>query len=153
MNNNKLPDTEEQNNLLNQLVDRFKGKFSLTPIVGAEIEFYLHDIKNINLLESKIGHIIKKEKGADQYEVDLPPSQNLSDYAESIDRVRQKIIKSAQYLGGNADFRSKPFLDDYGSSMHIHLNFLEDSDVEKYAQILCHYLPEWRCCMAVEKGR
>ena len=25
--------------------------------------------------------------------------------------------------------------------MHIHLNFLENNDVEKYAKILCHFLP------------
>ena len=26
--------------------------------------------------------------------------------------------------------------------MHIHLNFPEDDDIEKYAKILCHYLPD-----------
>ena len=25
--------------------------------------------------------------------------------------------------------------------MHIHINFLEERDIDKFAQILCHYLP------------
>ncbi len=48
---------------------------------------------------------------------------------------------------GIIDFGSKPFSNDFGSSMHIHLNFLEDeklgsSSLDKYARSLCHYLPE-----------
>ena len=59
---------------------------------------------------------------------------------QNIDELRRQIIHSADQMGGEADFSSKPFVDDYGSSMHIHLNFPEDDDIEKYAKILCHYL-------------
>jgi glutamine synthetase len=139
-----LTDIEEQYNLLNELVCYFKNKMHLTPVIGAEIEFYLHGDININLLEQKIGCIIKPEKGYKQYEIDLPPSQNIVIYSKSIATLRNNIIVEAKKLGAIADFRPKPFLNDYGSAMHIHLNFLEDKDieVEKYAQILCHYLPE-----------
>jgi glutamine synthetase len=141
-NNHKLPDLAKQYNLLSTLQQRFKNEFRLTACVGVEIEFYLQGIDDILWLEEKIGHKIKEEKGKDQYEVDLEPSDDLVFYAKSVSAIRQKIIDSAMALGGRADFSSKPFIDDYGSSMHVHLNFLEDDNIEKYAKILCYFLPE-----------
>ena len=138
----KLPDIQEQYNLLNQMENHFKNDLALTPVIGAEIEFYVYDIQDISLLSQKINHKIKEEKGNNQYEIDLPPSQDLVDYTRYLIKIRKQIIKSSEELGGRADFSSKPFANDYGNSMHIHLNFLEDDDAEKYAQILCHYLPE-----------
>lgn len=141
-NNHKLPDLAKQYNLLSVLQHRFKNEFGLTACVGVELEFYLQDIDDISLLEQKIDHKIKEEKGKNQYEIDLEPSEDLVFYAKYASKIRQKIIDSAKELGGRADFSSKPFANDYGSSMHVHLNFLEDVDVEKYAKILCHFLPE-----------
>jgi glutamine synthetase len=141
-NDHKLTDIQEQYNLLSKLEQHFREDLALTPCVGAEIEFYIHGNVNIDLLAQKIGHTIKEEKGQNQYEVDLLPSENLALYAREISEMRRLILKSAIELEGRADFNSKPFADDYGSSMHIHLNFLEDNDVEKYAQILCHYVLE-----------
>jgi len=110
--------------------------------LGAELEFYLFNIENIADLESKINHQLKAEKGNNQYEIDLSPSQNLAEYAKLIEQTRQNIIDAAKSLGGSADFSSKPFAADYGNSMHIHLNFIGHENIEKYAQILCHYLPD-----------
>jgi glutamine synthetase len=141
-NNHKLADNQEQYNLLRDLEKRFQGELGLSPCVGVELEFYLANIPDISLLEQKLGHKIKEEKGQNQYELDLPPSQELVLYAKYVDEMRQKTIDAAKTLGGDADFTSKPFAGDYGSAMHVHLNFLEDDDVEKYAKILCHYLPE-----------
>jgi glutamine synthetase len=141
-NDNKLTDIQEQYNLLSKLEHYFRKELSLTPCIGAEVEFYIHGNINIDLLTQKIGRTVKKEKGKNQYEVDLLPSENLALYAREINELRKLIIKSAKELGGIADFNSKPFANDYGSSMHIHLNFLENNDVEKYAQILCHYVSE-----------
>lgn len=141
-NNHKLPDLVKQYNLLSTLQHRFKNELGLTACVGVEIEFYLKDINDISLLEQKIGQKIKEEKGKNQYEIDLEPSEDLVIGAKHVSKIRQKIIDSAKALGGEADFSSKPFKDDYGSSMHVHLNFLEDDNIEKYAKILCHFLPE-----------
>jgi len=107
-----------------------------------ELEFYLFNIDDITKLEQKTNQIIKREKGCNQYEINLAPSQNIADYAKTIAQTRQNIIDSAIALGGSADFSSKPFTNDYGNSMHIHLNFIDHDDIEKYAQILCHYLPD-----------
>ncbi|MDP5083290.1 MAG: glutamine synthetase [Rickettsiaceae bacterium] len=141
-NDNKLTDIQEQYNLLSKLEQQFREELKLTPCIGAEIEFYIHGNVNIDLLAQKIGYTIKEEKGQNQYEVDLLPSKNIALYAQEISELRSLIIKSTIALGARADFSSKPFANDYGSSMHIHLNFVEDSDVEKYARILCHYVLE-----------
>ncbi len=121
----------------------FKSKHNLTPIIGAEIEFYLSENIDVRALASKIGHDIKLEKGENQYEIDLLPSSDLVTLAKDIESVRKNIALFATQMGGSADFSSKPFANDYGSSLHIHLNFLEDNNIEKYAQILCYYLPQY----------
>jgi len=140
---NKLADQIKEHNLLNNICYRLKQEFNLTPCVGSELEFYLSGDYDVQALAEKIKLNIKEEKGQNQFEIDLPPSIDIVDYANNIKSIRQDIIKHSMELGFEADFSSKPFADDYGSSMHIHLNFQEDSDVEKYAQILCHYTGEY----------
>ncbi len=139
---NKLADNQEKYNLLGEITNVLKNNFGLTPCIGVEIEFYLSNIKDISALEKIIKHTIKAEKGRNQYEIDLKPSNDLIGYAKYIESVRDKVAFGAKELGGNADFSSKPYINDYGNSMHIHLNFLEDDDIEKFAQILCYYLSE-----------
>jgi glutamine synthetase len=139
----KLAETDNKYNRLETLQNYFISNHNLTPIIGAEIEFYLSNCVNVDALASKIGHNIKSEKGKNQYEVDLPPNSNLTSIAKDIELLRENICFFAKEFGSIADFSSKPFIDDYGSSMHIHLNFLEDDNIEKYAQILCHYLPSY----------
>ena len=56
-------------------------------------------------------------------------------------KIKRTIKEKARKLNLEANFKSKPFINDYGSSMHIHFNFLENNDVETHARILCHYLP------------
>lgn len=139
---NKLPDNQQKYNLLEGIRNVLKNNFGLTPCIGAEIEFYLGDEVSIPALEKIIGHAIKVEKGKNQYEIDLRPSNDLVEYTKYIELVRDKVEQGAEELGGKADFSSKPYINDYGNSMHIHLNFLEDNDIEKFARILCYYLSD-----------
>lgn len=139
---NKLPDNQQKYNLLEEIGNVLKNNFGLTPCIGAEIEFYLGNEVKVPLLEKVIGHAIKAEKGKNQYEIDLKPSNVLVEYAKYIESVRDKVGQGAKDLGGNADFSSKPYINDYGNSMHIHLNFLEDDNIEKFARILCYYLSD-----------
>ena len=139
---NKLSDNQKKYNLLENIKNRFKNSFALTVCVGAEIEFYLNNVPDVLMLEAIVGHKIKAEKGRGQYEIDLPPSTDLVKYSKYIEMIRQKIAIGANELGGYADFSSKPYRDDYGNSMHIHLNFQEDENIEKYARILCYYMSD-----------
>ena len=139
---NKLSDNQNKYNLLEDIKNELKNRFALTACVGAEIEFYLNNVPDVSLLGAMIGHTIKDEKGQNQYEIDLPPSTDPVEYSKYIELVRQKLILGANELGGYADFSSKPYKDDYGNSMHIHLNFQEDEAIDKYARILCYYLSD-----------
>lgn len=135
----KLSENVDIYNQLAELVSDFNSSFSLTPIIGAELEFYLSPEIGLEQLEKVIGTKIKTERGQNQYEIDIDPTSNIVQIAKDIENIRSKIIKSAKKLKGTADFSSKPFPNDFGSSLHIHINFLEDNDIEKYANILCSY--------------
>lgn len=119
--------------------------------MGVEIEFYLShniDIAKFEILSRKyLARFqiakIKKEKGNNQFEIDLPPSVNLIQYIQNILEVKTILKKMAQQLNGYIDFSPKPFLDDYGNSMHFHINFhseFNDYYIILAAQGLCHYM-------------
>ena len=142
---NKLTDRIRKYNILKEIENNLKKDFNLTPCLGAELEFYLPTIQDdlqLLKLEESIKQKIKKEKGFKQYEIEIPPSTYIASYPEIIYRIRNKISEEARKLGLITNFKPKPFPDDYGSSMHIHFNFLENNEAEKYAKILCHYLPQ-----------
>ena len=108
----KLSHIQKQYNLLTQLEQYFRSQLNLTPCVGVELEFYIHKHMDIASLQEKTGHEIKAEKGQNQYEINIQPSQDLVTYAKYIDEIRKKIIHFSDKLGGRADFSSKPFADD-----------------------------------------
>lgn len=136
-----LTEQKQKHNKLRQVVKTLKEDFGLTASIGIELEFYLNDIKDLSSFEQEIGYQLKSEKGHDQYEIDFPPSLFLLNYLKQVENTRELIKYWAKSQGGQADFSSKPSQNDYGSAMHVHLNFLEDTEIEKYAKILCHYLP------------
>lgn len=126
----------EVQNLLNK-------KFSLTAIIGIELEFYLSSNINLSLLSEQIGHDLKEERGKNQFEIEFEPNSNLIKLARDIENTRRNINYFASKQDGWANFSSKPYKNDFGSSMHLHLNFLEDKNIEKYANILCKNLDQY----------
>lgn len=157
----RLTDKHPKYNNLISLKIALQEEFCLTPRIGAELEFYLLKApkrSQVLALEQSIDNFslryysvrMKKERGCNQYEVEIAPSDNAELYPEIIIAIREFIIQEANKLNLEANFRSKPFKDDYGNSMHIHLDFLENENcddkeqrrrTEKYARALCHYLP------------
>ncbi|WP_342279096.1 glutamine synthetase [Candidatus Tisiphia endosymbiont of Myopa tessellatipennis] len=142
-----LSDHLQKNNALQKIIKKFQTDYSLIACIGVEIEFYLS--KNIDPLEFQtlLGIAVKKEKGANQFEVDLPPSTNIIEYIEKISSTKSKIQIIAEKLRGNVNFSAKPFASDYGSSMHFHVNFISPNDLEKsilnidlIGQSICHYM-------------
>lgn len=143
----KISDNEIKHKLLKDILEYFQSNLKLTPVIGVELEFYILK-KNINKnyidkLSKKIQHKILAEKGYNQYELSFKPSKYILDYITYINLTKSKLEKYIKFLGDNISFNSKPFNNDYGSAMHIHLNFLEDDNIEKYAKILCHYTKDY----------
>ncbi|WP_347938808.1 glutamine synthetase family protein [Rickettsia oklahomensis] len=141
----------QKNKQLEKIIAQFRQDYDLIPIIGVEIEFYLShniDIAKFEILLRKyLARFkipkIKQEKGNNQFEIDLPPSTNLIQYIKNILEVKTILKEIAQQLNGDIDFSPKPFLDDYGNSMHFHINFnskFNDYYIILAAQGLCHYM-------------
>lgn len=136
----KLSDKARKDNILEKISDDFLKDFGIIPHIGVEIEFYL---KNDDILNAPL--VIKKEKGKYQYEIDLPPTSDLKAYVDSIEEAKLKLTQWRK----DVIFTPKPFPDDYGNSMHFHVNFLNQlgenhfdssENLELAASGLCHFL-------------
>ncbi|MCE3232350.1 MAG: glutamine synthetase [Rickettsiaceae bacterium] len=118
---------------LQNTTKNFLSATSLTPVTGAEIEFYLigelpADI--IDIIAAKCAYLeildVKKEEGNGQYEVSFLHVKDPCSLADRILSVRQAVTDLALELGVKADFSAKPFVGDYGNSLHIHLSLLDN---------------------------
>ncbi|MCT4635891.1 MAG: glutamine synthetase [Rickettsiales bacterium] len=113
---------DDSTQLLNKLLEQFK-QLDMVPVIGAEIEFYLSP-PNIDKLDLAIP--IEKEKGENQFEVKTDYSSDIFGQVQKILDLREKITEQALKHGMEVDFSAKPFLDQPGSALHIHLH-LENS--------------------------
>ncbi len=117
--------------LLNVLLVRLK-QLGLFPVIGAEVEFYLNssDHKEQNNLwqadKLDLDFSIEKERGDNQFEIKVAHSTDIFKISQTIDELKALISKQAMKQNMLASFQAKPFLDQPGSALHIHLH-LENS--------------------------
>ncbi|MBS0236387.1 MAG: hypothetical protein JSS50_03495 [Proteobacteria bacterium] len=107
---------------------------------GAEIEFYLRhtsdgEAPNVDEAErftlkvqESAGILVEKEKGLGQYELVLPPATSAVVYSEYIARCKMLACDVAASQGLITSFAPKPYQEDHGSGLHIHLNFCDKND-------------------------
>lgn len=141
----KLSDYLQQYNALEGIIDQLQIEYGLIACIGIEIEFYLSKNIDIAQFELFLGMPLKKEKGNNQFEIDLPPTTNIIDYITKIQTTKSKIANIAKKLQGEVNFFAKPFLDDYGNSMHFHINFYSPNmeivlNLDQAAHSICHYM-------------
>lgn len=111
-----------------------------SPITASEIEFYLHgaeaignenmdnfwqEVQNKCQLFSLLLFKIEKERGREQFEIALAPSAPEKTIADTIG-IKEIITNLSQKYDMKADFSAKPFADDYGSGLHIHIHLEDD---------------------------
>lgn len=103
------------------IVSRLKADFDLTPVTAAELEFYYSGDVGV-FQEKTCASVLKfeKERGINQYEVAFAPATPEKTAADLV-----AFKESAQQLG--ADFSAKPFTDQPGSGLHIHVH-LQDAN-------------------------
>lgn len=130
-------------------MSQLQEKHQLILCVGVEIEFYLSQNIDINLFESILGYKLQKEDGLNQYEVQLDPTIDLAYYCDNIINIINDIKNCAKQLSGVANLESKPYFNDYGNSMHFHINFISISNrtikenlYEFSARSICHFMEE-----------
>lgn len=132
-----------KNNRLERSILQLKKEFNLTACFGVEIEFFVSENIDTSILSNLVGIEIKPEKGRGQFEIELPPSSGLVEYAAHINFWKERLTIAARKLQGRVDFSAKPKMNDYGSSMHFHLNFIEDREgslIDFAARALCHFM-------------
>ncbi len=111
-----------------------KADFGLQPVTAAEIEFYLRGADacgGIKKFWQEVSARIplqkyEKERGREQFEIALTPVANPQKTAGDIGTLKTIISDTAKKYGMTADFAAKPFPDQPGSGLHIHIH-LEDA--------------------------
>jgi glutamine synthetase len=108
--------------------------FGIKPKIGYELEFYLTDYSNNQIPHTKAktfkefsedaGFEIEDERGLGQFEVQMSPTTSIANLVEGFYSLKESLSDSALKAGYRVNFLPKPFLDDFGSALHIHLNFL-----------------------------
>ena len=103
------------------------------PLASAEIEFYLPpepDIAAYNLRLEQAGietYGLEEERGDNQYELALKKPSTPQQIAEQISAIKK--------LFPEANFLAKPYADQPGSGLHIHLNLLDEAGHNPFTKI------------------
>lgn len=114
------------------------------PILAAELEWYLKDLQNQPVSHEQIGverffdklrensenaglviESLDLERGPGQLEAALPQTRHASMLAKQLNLLKLMVYDTAEIFGLKADFSAKPYPDNYGSGIHIHVH-LED---------------------------
>lgn len=144
----KLTKFLQQNKSLENLCNIISQNFG-TVLIGAEIEFYLSNDIDIKEFQKKLEYKIIKERAEMQYEIILPPENNLIQLINKISVAIEQVQKISKNFNTDTLFTPKPFLDNYGNGLHFHINIIDSNrknlfDNEKillkYADVLCHYM-------------
>jgi glutamine synthetase len=107
--------TENKNKLLKSLLDRL-ARQDLYPVIGIEIEFYLTSVFNNPQDHFKsLGLEIEKEKGDNQFEIKIKHTKDIFSCIKEIEKIKLLL---APYV----TFKAKPFVNQPGSALHVHLH-------------------------------
>lgn len=159
--------------LLEKIEQRLVAECGLQPVTASEIEFYLQENPDASIMSAFWAEVAEacvkaqialfnygSEEGQGQYEASLKPAASPSKTAQDTLALKQIITKVATANGLLAGFGAKPYDDQPGSALHIHIHlndvsgknaFYKDderiNDTLKYSiGGLLTWLPE---CMAI----
>lgn len=121
------------------LVEALHTRHSVTPYIGCELEWYVDQPENERII-TEVYHCvereagaqririttIKPEKGNGQYEVGFDASNNPVALVQAIHDFRAILMQKAAECGLHILWDAKPFPDDYGSALQVHIH-LEDA--------------------------
>lgn len=102
----------------------------LLPLCGIEIEFYIMGDGDDTQVEEFLSIVaiiinlpIQSEKGYRQYEVATEIINNIDDIISIVNEIQSKLIQ-IKYQTLSISLHPKPYKNDYGSAMHIHLSLV-----------------------------
>lgn len=131
--------------LIGSLSERLVADFGLFAITAAEIEFYVPGLADSGMLESFWNVVIQAcqqrgirihdfdaESGQDQYELSIHIDGDPARTAEHLITVRDFIVNLCSKFGLQARFDAKPFPDQPGSGLHLHLSMHREDGKNVY---------------------
>lgn len=115
------------------IAELIRSEFGLTPVVGLEIEFYLPGISQHLSKEAVVARLkeslaafplfgVDAERGEDQYEIALKHSADLTAQMATLADARAAISQAFKPYNIAADYSAKPFAEQPGSGLHIHMH-------------------------------
>jgi gamma-glutamylputrescine synthase len=129
---------------LDRLFNTLKRDFGVTPVMAAELEWYVltqeHEAINAAQREEYLRameqacatfplYSLEKERGAGQVEAALHPTAEIDALLTQLDTLKTIATHTAAQHELVACFDAKPFPQDYGSGLHIHVH-LENGERE-----------------------
>lgn len=129
--------TNTKNQRLYDVLKKFKYYTDLSVYIGVELEFYLlcnpkvnikqfiQEIYNINSQNQISCYTIEKEEGYNQYEAKFQHSSNIKKLTNDINNFKKNIINYAKKSNSNVIFEAKPYINQPGSSMHVHISLYD----------------------------
>jgi glutamine synthetase len=112
-----LAEKLKANNSFDELIALYAAN-NLFPIIGAEIEFHCYGREDI----VQIAHYpVKKEKGRFQYEINIEPAEPFRAIAAIAECFKVLEAHAQEY---DIRLSPKPFENDYGNALQLHVNFL-----------------------------
>ena len=132
MNNNPA-----QISYLKNIIARLEEDFSIKPVVGAELEFYLFnaseekiELIKTQILQQKVADNFEKERAKNQYEITFTENNNALDLIKRIKNAKVFIKK----LHPKTSFNSFERGQEVGSSLQYHISFLDGNGKNIYAK-------------------
>ncbi|MBP9791769.1 MAG: hypothetical protein KBC27_00980 [Rickettsiales bacterium] len=102
-------------------------EYGLTPMVGGELEFYCSSPETLERYTPCNNVQIVEEKGENQFEIRTPRFNDINSFIKCIEKSKAHLLSFAKKKKICIDFAARPFAQMPGSSLHIHVNFMNRS--------------------------
>lgn len=122
-----------------KLLQILESTFKMHAVIGYELEFYVDNeyiidkMQNLLLPREYIESLVEEE-GINQFEIKFAKSSNTITQLTEIYKTKHLMQSIALDHGSKIFFDAKPFCDQPGSSMHMHLNFINDKGGNLFAK-------------------
>lgn len=137
----------ESKQILESIYNNFCQKTGYGVVIGVEQEFYLREVRDegIKGLGNKVSSSslnkvlaafpffseLEEEKGEGQFEVQIAPTDNPAVMADMVEMLRKVVVDGINTPSNThnspVSFAAKPYPDQPGSGMHIHINLIDSS--------------------------
>ena len=103
------------------------------PMVGGELEFYCTEPKLLSVYKPQNGIQVVQERGEKQFEIKTRVFFDVFEFIAAVNSAKMHLLDFAKKHGIKVFFASKPFKKLPGSSLHVHINFLNKSHGNVFA--------------------